>query len=350
MKMSGSGGETVLCISTSEQGQALLSELARLGCRVVLLTIEEHHNADWPRDILVDLHTMPGGMTLQQIINTVSYLARSQRFARILPLDEPSMETAAVLREHLRIPGMGITTTHSFRDRLAMRMKAAHSGMRAAAFTPIVNYDDIRAFMEKVPAPWLLTPRSELFPGPIQQLHDSDEVWRALEELGDGQSYFFLEQSISGDFFHVDSITAAGQVVFAAVEASGDTSGSGSQSSDGSPARPISCALAQQDDLKRANAKLLERLGLVRGIARSKFIRSHATGEFYFLETSANVGDASTVVKIEQAHDLNVWVEWARLEVAAMRGQTYALPKKNTAPTIAAPEPQSVSIDTASID
>lgn len=344
MKMNGSG-ETVLCISTSEQGQALLSELACLDCRVVLLTVDEHRDADWPTGILVDLHTMPCGMTLGQIINTVAYLARSHRFARIFALDGSSMETVAVLREHLRIPGMGITTTHSFRDRLAMRMKAAHLGMRVPAFTSVLNYDDIRAYMERVPTPWLLTPRSESFVGPIQQIHDSEQLWRALEELGDRQSYFFLEQSIPGDFFHVDSITAEGQVVFACVHPSSDAFINGSPSSEASPARPVPCNSAEEDGLKRENEKLLAKLGLVRGVARSEYIRSHGTGEFYFLETSACVGDASMVRKIEQAHYLNLWEEWARLEVAAMRGLPYTLPKMGAVSKVELPEQQSVPID-----
>lgn len=344
MKMNGSGSETILCISTSEQGQALLSELARLECRVVLLIIDKLRDLDWPRDNLADLHTMPGGMTLEQIIHTVAYLARSHRFARIFVLDGSSMEAAAVLREHLRIPGMGITTTHSLRDRLAMRMKAAKLGVCVPAFTSVLNYDDLRAYMENVPAPWLLTPRSETFAGPIQQIYDSEQVWRALEELGDRQSYFFLEQYVTGDFFHVDSITAEGQVVFAAVHPSSDASMDGAQDSDASPVRPVLRNSEEEDCLKRENAKLLAKLGLVRGVARSKFIRSHATDEFYFLETSASVGDASTVQKIEQAHDLNLWVEWARLEVAAMRGQPYALPKMDAAHKIVVPEHPSVPI------
>lgn len=342
--MNVSSGETVLCISTSNQGQALLLELARLDCRVVLLTVDEHRNADWPKDALAELQTMPGGMSMGQIINTVTYLARTRRFSRIFPLDEASMETAAVLREHLRIPGMGITTTHSFRDRLAMRMNAAHFGLRAAAFAPIVNYDEIRAYMDRVPVPWLLTPRSELFPGPIQQLHDPEQVWCALEELGDRQSYFFLEQFIPGDFYHVDAITVAGQVIFSAVHPACDVSGAVPHASDEPPALPIPCTLAQQGDLKRANGKLLEKLGLVRGITRSKFVRSRTSGEFYFLETSANVADVSTVLRIDPTHELNVWVEWARLEVAAMRGQAYALPRKPAPSKVTLSESQNVSI------
>ncbi len=34
----------------------------------------------------------------------MSYLARTERIDRIVPLDEFDLETAAALREHLRVP------------------------------------------------------------------------------------------------------------------------------------------------------------------------------------------------------------------------------------------------------
>ena len=44
------------------------------------------------------------------------------------------METAATLREHLRIPGMGLTTMRYFRDKLAMRMRALDRNVRVPDF------------------------------------------------------------------------------------------------------------------------------------------------------------------------------------------------------------------------
>lgn len=217
MKMHRQDGEIILCITGSNNGHRFLEELAQLGCRVVLLTLDEHRDAGWPLDFIDELHTMPAGMTLQQITNTVTYLGRSRKFSRIFALDRRHMEMAAALREHLRIPGMGLTTARYFSDRLATRIKAGQLGVRVPAFTSVVNYDDLRAYMQDVPAPWLLTPRSESSGCAIPELGDSEQVWRALEELGDRQSYFFLEQSVVGDRFYVDSIMADRAVVFAAV-------------------------------------------------------------------------------------------------------------------------------------
>jgi biotin carboxylase len=65
---------------------------------------------------------------------------------------------------------------------------------------------------------------------------------------------------------------------------------------------------------------------MARGVTHAEFLRSNATGEFYFMETSASVDDRCIAAMMRQTHGLNLWREWAKLEVAAMRGQTYALP------------------------
>ncbi|MCU1322926.1 MAG: ATP-dependent carboxylate-amine ligase domain protein ATP-grasp [Acidobacteriaceae bacterium] len=79
---------TILCISTYEKGQAFLKEAHRLGCLVILLTVQELQEADWPRESLARLITMPRDLTPTQIVNTVSYLAREENLTRIVALDE----------------------------------------------------------------------------------------------------------------------------------------------------------------------------------------------------------------------------------------------------------------------
>jgi hypothetical protein len=66
----GSRREIILCISTYEKGQAFMRQAAAMGCRVVLLTVNSLQNADWPRDVLDEIHTMPDGLSREQITNT----------------------------------------------------------------------------------------------------------------------------------------------------------------------------------------------------------------------------------------------------------------------------------------
>ena len=63
------------------------------------------------------------------------------------------------------------------------------------------------------------------------------------------------------------------------------------------------------------NAQVLASLGLVRGVSHSEYIRSR-DGRLVFLETSARVGGAHIADLVEAATGLNMWAEWAKIEVA----------------------------------
>jgi biotin carboxylase len=77
--------------------------------------------------------------------------------------------------------------------------------------------------------------------------------------------------------------------------------------------------------LRTINRDLIAALGLLRGVAHAEFIRAHDDGQFYFLECAARVGGAYINEMVEAATGLNLWREWARIEVSAGDG-TYKLP------------------------
>jgi len=147
------GIERILCISSYEKGQDFLRQVAEMGARPTLLTVEKLRDADWPREVLEDLATMPEGLTREQILNTVAWMSRGRRFDRIVALDEFDIETAAQLREHMRIPGMGQTRSAYYRDKLAMRMSARENGFLVPEFCRVLNYDELREYMVVVPGP-----------------------------------------------------------------------------------------------------------------------------------------------------------------------------------------------------
>ena len=101
---------TIRCLASYVKGQEFMRECKRLGCRVLLLTVEKHKGADWPGESIDERYLMPDLMRREDVIHAVSYLARTEAIDRIVPLDEFDLEMASTLREHLRIPGMGETT------------------------------------------------------------------------------------------------------------------------------------------------------------------------------------------------------------------------------------------------
>jgi biotin carboxylase len=77
--------------------------------------------------------------------------------------------------------------------------------------------------------------------------------------------------------------------------------------------------------LRQINRELIAALGLVRGVAHAEFIQARADGNFYFLECAARVGGAYINEMVEAATGLNLWREWARIEIAGGDG-SYKLP------------------------
>jgi biotin carboxylase len=69
-------------------------------------------------------------------------------------------------------------------------------------------------------------------------------------------------------------------------------------------------------DLKAMNERLLTSFGLKDGASHTEFIRAHHDGQLYFLETSARVGGAHIADLVEAASGVNLWAEWAKIEVA----------------------------------
>jgi biotin carboxylase len=319
-------GEIVLCVTFYEKGQAFMRQVAAMGCRVVLLTVDALKDADWPFDILDEVHTMPEGLTTRQITNTVAYLARSRKFERIVALDEFEMQIAAHLREHMRIPGMGLTTTAHFRDKLAMRVEARRAGILVPDFTAVLNYDDLRAYMGSVPAPWVLKPRSEASAIGIRKIHDSEQLWRTLDELGDLQSNYLLERFVPGDIFHVDAITSERQVVFSEVNQYGKPPMQVMHEGGVFTTRTVDRDSEDSKALIALNNKLLPALNMVRGVTHGEYIKAHEDGRYYFLEVAARVGGAFIAELVEHSTGLNLWAEWARIEVCSLRGVPYVLP------------------------
>ena len=311
---------TFLCITTYEKGQEFMRECKRAGCRVLLLTAEKLRNADWPRESLDDTFYLPQEISLPDIVKAVTHLARSQKIDRIVALDEYDMETAATLREHLRVPGMGLTTMRYFRDKLAMRMKALEHGIRVPDFVPLLNHNDIRYYLDHVPGPWVLKPRQEASAIGIKKIHAPEELWPVLEQLGEKQSSFLLERFVPGEVYHVDSVVSESEVVFANVSKYGNPPMNVAQGGGIFTTFTVPRETEEDSALRQISRELIAALGLLRGVAHAEFIRVRGDGHFYFLECAARVGGAYINEMVEAATGINLWREWARIEVAGGDG------------------------------
>ena len=318
--------KTVLCITSYEKGQEFIRECKRQEWRVILLTVTELEHANWPRESIDELYHMPDLAKVDDVIRGVSFLARSCPIDLIVALDDYDVWSAAALREHLRMPGMGDSVVRYFRDKLAMRVKAQEHNIPVPDFIHVLNYDKLREYLARVPPPWMLKPRSEASTIGITRINTPEEFWQRLDMLGDRQSFYLLERYIPGEVYHVDALVVDREIVFAEVHQYGRPPLDVFHEGGISTTRTVLRGSQDEETLKELSRQVIGTFGLERGATHIEFIKGRDDGRFYFLETAARVGGANIVELIEVATGINLWREWARIETAPAE-RPYQLPE-----------------------
>ncbi|KPQ20014.1 MAG: Biotin carboxylase [Algoriphagus marincola HL-49] len=323
-------GKTFLCISNYFKGNAFLISLKKQGNRVFLVTSENLKEHPWAFDYIDEVFYMPGqdlDWDLNLLLQGVGGLMKENKIDAIVALDDYDVEKATFLRENLRISGMGQTTGRYFRDKLAMRIKAQDAGINVPAFSPLFNDEDINQYADHIPAPWVLKPRSEASAHGIIKVHNKEELWKHIHELGDNRLYYLVEQFKPGDVYHADGLMLDGKNIFLTVSKYLATPMEISQG--GGIFRSANLEYGSDDEkaIKKVNKDIMKAFGLQSGATHTEFIKCHEDGEIYFLETSSRVGGAHLAEMVEAATSINLWTEWAKIEDSLARGKEYKLPK-----------------------
>lgn len=331
-----SESKTFLCISNYFKGNAFLTALKKQGNRVFLVTTEQLRHKPWAFEYIDEVFYMPGqdlDWDMDLLLKGVGGLMKDHKIEAIIALDDYDVEKAAFLRENLRIPGMGQTTGRYFRDKLAMRLRAKDAGIQVPAFSALFNNEEINRFADTVEAPWVLKPRSEASAHGIIKVHNKTDLWKHIDELGENRIYYLVEQFKPGDVFHADGLQLDGKTLFLTVSRYLATPMEISQG--GGIFRSANIKYGSDDDkkIKKVNEAIMKAFGLKNGASHTEFIKSKEDGEIYFLETASRVGGAHLAEMVEAATDINLWVEWAKIEDAVAKGEKYDMskPAKNYA-------------------
>ena len=322
----------IICLATYFKGADFIRECKAHGCRVVLVTKEKVLREDWPRESLDDLIAVPNDAGPPLFIDLLAFLARQMKIDRVIALEEFDVVTAALMREHLCLPGLSSSGAKVFRDKLSMAVHSRRAGIDVPDFVPLVNVEEVDEFMRRVPGPWVIKPRSDVSAIGIRKVSEPEEVRRAMLEMNEREnlreraSYYVLARFVAGEVFHVDSVVNDGKVMFAGTNQYGRSPMQVAHQGGTYISRTLERGSADEKTLLAINKKLVRALGLERGATHAEFIKSDADGKFYFLEIAARVGGAYISDVLEAASGVNLWREWARLEIADGRGPSNVKP------------------------
>jgi biotin carboxylase len=323
--------KTFLCISTFFKGTDFLRSCHAAGNRVFLVTKKSLEHADWPRESLADLFFVEKDTNhpedLQQLADGLAYFMRAHQVDRIVALDDFDVEKAAFLREEFRIPGMGQTTARHFRDKLAMRIQARDHGIPVPEFSAIFNDEAVNQFADQVAPPWIVKPRGEASATGLKKVHSKEELWEVIHGLGDRRQHYLVESFKPGDVYHADALSIDGQVAFCRISKYLNTPFEVAHG--GGIFRSTTVPFDGEDDqaLQQLTGRIMKAFGMRHSASHTEFIKSHETGEFFFLETSSRVGGAHLAEMVDYSSGINLWWEWARIEDAVAKAIPYQLPE-----------------------
>ena len=318
----------MVCISCYYKGYDFMDECKKLGNKVILITSENLKDKPWPWHAIDEVYYMPeieaSVWNLDHLVQGFAYLMKNHQIDAVIALDDFDVEKAAMIRETYRIPGMGQTTHRYFRDKLAMRQQAKDNGISVPEFSSIFNDAKLHQFTQDVAGPWVLKPRSEASASGIIKINSADELWPAVETLGNERYKFLLEAFKPGDVYHVDCLVYNKEIVFSCF--SKYLSPPMKVSHEGGVFRTKTLARNSEEamGLEKINKEVLDKFGIQNGATHSEYIRG-IDGQYYFLETSSRVGGAHITDMVEAATGVNIWREWAKLENALLAGEKYAV-------------------------
>ncbi|QIY83353.1 ATP-grasp domain-containing protein [Chryseobacterium sp. NEB161] len=318
--------KTIVCISCYYKGYDFMDECKKLGDKVILITSENLKEKPWPWHAIDEIYYMPelepSVWNLDHLVQGFAYLMKNHQIDAVIALDDYDVEKAAMIRETYRIPGMGQTTYRYFRDKLAMRQQAKDNGISVPEFSSIFNDEKLHKFTQDIPGPWVLKPRSEASASGIKKINSVEELWPAVESLGDERYKFLLEAFKPGDVYHVDCLIYNKEIVFSCFSKYLSPPMKVSHEGGVFRTKTLDKNSDEAKGLEKINKEVLTKFGIQNGTTHSEYIRG-IDGQYYFLETSSRVGGAHIPDMVEAATGVNIWREWAKLENALLDSRSY---------------------------
>jgi hypothetical protein len=327
----------IICFATFFKGGDFMRQCKAEECNVTLVTKEKMLQEEWPRDVIDEIFALPNDAPVELFLDLVAHIAKTHKPDRIVALEEFDVVVAALAREHLCIAGMSSSTAKTFRDKYAMAVRARDAGLTVPDFVPAINNDEVAEYLTRVSPPWVMKPRSDVSAIGIRKLETAEAVWAVIDELNNREalreraSYHVLARFIPGEVFHVDSLVHNGRVVLAGVNKYGRPPLQVAHGGGAYISQTVSYDTADRRKLVDVNRRLIKAMQIVTGATHAEFIKSDADGDFYFLEIASRVGGAYIADVLEAASGINLWREWAKLEVSPAGAKPKLKPRKEHA-------------------
>jgi len=192
---------------THVYNHGFLRALKSLGARVSAIGPQSKDRlTPQARKLLDDYRTCPNVLDAKAMQKAAQELAKPG-FDRIETIDEPLVDPAAALREHLGVPGLPLRTAQLCRDKVAMKEFLREHGVPCAMSTSITAVEQAWPFAERCGYPLIAKPISGFGSLATYRCENADDLQQALKKLKPGPKHrVALEEFIEGHEGFFDSI------------------------------------------------------------------------------------------------------------------------------------------------
>jgi biotin carboxylase len=272
----------IVCLASEFKGNEFLVEAQKAGWNVTLLTRDDLKDVDWEWTSINQIKTISFESREEEYLRAIVNIAGEQKIDHVVGMDEFDVLPSAHAREYLQID-KGMSRSHAlrFRDKLTMRVVADANGIDCPEFVGVFNPSAINTYLETVPTPWIIKPRTEVSAFGIRKCDTADQVWNVLTELDarntwrDHPSKYQIERFIEGDVYHVDSAVCDGEIVACGVNEYGTTPFNVAHGGGVFTSSTFEYGSDDRKELERLNKKLLKAFSHKNGVAHAEFLKSY---------------------------------------------------------------------------
>ena len=272
------------------------------------------------RSYLAGYLEVPRMLAEDDVIERTSAWLRGREIHRVLSAWEPTVVTAARLRERWGLPGMSVDTVRGFRDKQLMKERVAAAGIRVPRSQRVARERGeaqepaMRAAAEAVGYPLIIKPIAGAGSADTHLCRDDAQLSEAIALTAHVRE-LSVEEYIEGEEFTYDTICVEGRPVYENVAQYLP------KPLEARTQEWISPVIITVRDLEQAKIRAgltlgraaLKALGMGEGFTHMEWFFT-PKGEAVFGEVGCRPGGARLVDQMNYTGDIDLFREWARAE------------------------------------
>jgi hypothetical protein len=229
---------------------------------------------------------------------------------KIIALSEYDLESAAFLRDELRLKGINSEQVKLYKDKVVMKRRLHQKGLRVPSFIECNNPADVISFCERVNYPLMLKPKVGAASQGVYRVLSNSEMLPLLKSIG--TKVYECEEYVPGTVLHIDGLVNNQEIIFFKASKYINTCLAFNY---GIPLGSVIIDdVVFNKRIRDFTAEILEGLELSDSAFHLELIHSESN-ELVFLELNARVGGGEIPFLIRDLFSIDLVASWVRIQM-----------------------------------